>query len=154
MHPDSKDKTAVTCHMGHYQHRKIPFGLTNEPITFQKLISQLLCGTNWYFIFAYLDDLLIASKSVQEYLIHLAKVLDRLEEEGLLLKPKKCVFMQQQVEYLGHTISPDGVCPNDKKIKAVKDFPRSKWSREVSRISQLLSEAFAKLCCSGTNCPN
>ena len=86
---------------------------------------------NWDFIFVYLYDLLIVSKSVQEHFGHLAKVLDRLDEAGLRLKPQKCVFMQQQVEYLGHTISSEGVRPNDKKIESVKNFPRPKSSKEV-----------------------
>ena len=70
MHPESKDKTAFTCHMGHFQYRRMPFGLTNTPATFQRLMSQLFCGKAWDFVFVYLDDLLIVSKSVQEHLEH------------------------------------------------------------------------------------
>ena len=139
MHPDSKEKTAFTCHMGHYQYRRMPFGLTNAPATFQRLMSQLFCGKNWDFIFVYLDDLLIVSKSVQEHLGHLAKVLDWLDEAGLRLKPQKCVFMQQQVEYLGHTISSERVRPNDKKIESVKNFPRPKSSKEVKSFLGLVN---------------
>ena len=139
MHPDSKDKTAFTCHMGHFQYRRMPFGLTNAPATFQRLMNQLFCGKAWDFVFVYLDDLLIVSKSVQEHLGHLKKVLDRLDEAGLRLKPQKCIFVQQQVKYLGHTITPEGVRPNDKKIQAVKDFPRPKSSREVKSFLGLVN---------------
>ena len=139
MHPDSKDKTAFTCHMGHFQYRRMPFGLTNAPATFQRLMNQLFCGKEWDFVFVYLDDLLIVSKSVQEHLGHLEKVLDHLDKAGLHLKPQKCVFVQQQVEYLGHTITPEGVRPNDKKIQAVKDFPRPESSREVKSFLGLVN---------------
>ena len=139
MHPDSKDTTAFTCHMGHFQYRRMPFGLTNAPATFQRLMNQLFCGKAWDFVFVYLDDLLIVSRSVQEHLGHLKKVLDRLDEAGLHLKPQKCIFMQQQVEYLGHTITPEGVRPNDKKIQAVKDFLRPKSSREMKSFLGLVN---------------
>ena len=53
----------------------------------------------------------------------MGKVLTRLEEAGLRLKPSKCAFAQEKVEYLGHTLSASGVSPNDKKVEAVKNFP-------------------------------
>ena len=117
----------------------MPFGLTNAPATFQRLMNQLFCGKVWDFVFVCLDDLLIVSKSVQEHLGHLKKVLDHLNEAGLRLKPQKYVFVKQQVEYLGHTITPEGVRPNEKKIQAVKDFPRPKSSREMKSFLGLVN---------------
>ena len=87
MDPDSKSKTAFTCHMGLYQYQRMPFGLTNAPATFQHLMNQLFSGNIWNFVFVYLDDLLIVSRSFQEHLEHVEKVLTRLEEAGLRLKP-------------------------------------------------------------------
>ena len=52
---------------------------------------------------------------------HVKKVLQLLEEVGLKLKPKKCTFAQTKIDYLGHTLSPQGVQPNDAKVRAVKD---------------------------------
>ena len=123
MDPDSKSKAEFTCHMGLYQYRRVPFGLTNAPAMFQRLMNQLFSGNIWNFVFVYLDDLLIVSRSFQEYLEHVEKVLTRLEEAGLRLKPSKCAFAQEKVEYLGHTLSSSGVSPNDKKVQAVKNFP-------------------------------
>ena len=77
MDPDSKCKTAFTCHMGLYQYRRMPFGLTNAPATFQRLMNQLFSGNGWNFVFVYLDDLLIVSQSFQEHLEHVEKVLTR-----------------------------------------------------------------------------
>jgi len=59
------------------------------------------------------------------------KVLDRLKEAGLRLKPNKCAFAQEKVEYLGHTLSEGGVSPNDNKVQAVKNFPIPYCSKDV-----------------------
>ena len=123
MDPETKPKTVFTCHMGLYQYRRMPFRLTNAPATFQRLMNQLFSGNTWNFVFVYLDDLLIVSRSFQEHLQHVGKVLTRLEEAGLRLKPSKCAFAQEKVEYLGHTLSASGVSPNNKKVEAVKNFP-------------------------------
>lgn len=64
----------------------------------------------------YLDDLLIVSRSFEEHLAHVDKVLTQFDEARLRLKPSKCAFAQEKVEYFGHTLSVDGVCPNDKKV--------------------------------------
>jgi len=105
MHPDSKSKTAFTCHMGLYQYRRMPFGLTNAPATFQRLMNQLFGGNSWSFVYVYLDDLLIVSKTFKEHLEHIDRVLTQLNEAGLRLKPSKCRFAQERVDYLGHTLS-------------------------------------------------
>jgi len=97
----------------------LAFGLTNAPATFQRLMNQLFGGCSWSFVFVYLDDLLIVSKSFQEHLEHVDKVLTRLGEAGLRLKPGKCSFVQERVEYLGHTLSSTGVSENDRKVQAV-----------------------------------
>ena len=75
MSEDAKPKTAFTCHLGLYQYRRMPFGLTNAPATFQRLMSQLFSGPEWDFVFVYLDDILIASASIDEHLKHVEKVL-------------------------------------------------------------------------------
>ena len=86
-------------------------------------MNQLFSGNTWNFVFVYLDDLLIVSRSFQKHLQHVGKVLTTLEEAGLRLKPSKCAFAQEQVEYLGHTLSSSGVSPNNKKVETVKNLP-------------------------------
>ena len=79
----------------------------------------------------YLDDILIASTSINEHLKHVEKVLQRLKQAGLQLKPGKCTFATTEIQYLGYTLTPKGVKPNDSKVTAVKDFPRPKTVRQV-----------------------
>ena len=66
MAEDSNHKTAFICHLGLYQYCRMPFGLTNAPVTFQWLMMQLLSGQEWNYVFVYLDDILVASKSISE----------------------------------------------------------------------------------------
>jgi len=135
----SKDKTAFTCHQGLFQYRRMPFGLTNAPATFQRLMATLFAGKEWSFVFVYLDDLLIVSKTITEHVEHLKKVFKKLEEANLKLKPKKCRFAQQRIEYLGHTLTAEGVCPNDGKVQAVREFPRPQTVKEVKSFLGLVN---------------
>ena len=132
MAEESKEKTAFVCHRGLYQYCRMPFGLTNAPATFQRLMDKLFTG--WNFVFIYLDDILIASKSFSEHITHITQVLQRLQEAGLKVKPSKCVFGEKQVDYLGFNISARGVCPTHKNILAVKEFPHPTTVKEVKRF--------------------
>ena len=69
-----KQKTAFICHQGLFQYRRMPFGLTNAPATFQRLMGKLFSGKEWEFLFIYLDDLLIVSRSMEEHVAHVEKV--------------------------------------------------------------------------------
>ena len=119
----------------------MPFGLTNAPATFQRLMNQLFSGDEWRFVFVYLDDLLIVSKSIQEHQEHCKKVLARLRQAGLKLKPSKCNFAQERVEYLGLTLTPEGVIPNEQKIQAVKPTC-CKEIQSFFGISQFLQKTY------------
>ena len=135
----SKDKTAFTCHQGLFQYRRMPFGLTNAPATFQRLMATLFAGREWSFVFVYLDDLLVVSRSIKEHVEHLGKVFQKLEEANLKLKPQKCKFAQEKIEYLGHTLTAKGVCPNDGKVQAVIECPRPQNIKEVKSFLGLVN---------------
>ena len=105
----------------------MPFGLTNAPAVFQRLMQQVLtnlnpaAGSDW--VVVYIDDVLVFSRTLEEHLDHLQRVITRLQEVGLKLKPAKCHFAREQVEYLGHLITPSGLKPNPKLVAAVGEFP-------------------------------
>ena len=94
---------------------------------------------------------IIFSRSLEEHLHHIGQVLDRLQEAGLKLKPSKCHFVCQQVEYLGHLITPRGLLPNPKKVGAVVDFPVPTSVTQVRQFVGLASyyrrfiEGFARI---------
>ena len=74
------------------------------------------------------------SRSIAEHVEHLQKVFLRLKEANLKLKSQKCKFAQQRIEYLGLTLTADGVCPNDGKVQAIKEFPRPRTVKEVKSL--------------------
>ena len=87
-------------------------------------MDTVLAGLVRKICFVYLDDILIIGKTFEDHLENVARVLDRLQEAGLKLKPSKCNFLLKQVQYLGHTISDRGISPDARKVKAVKNFPK------------------------------
>ena len=71
----------------------------------------------------YLDDVLVFGRTLEEHNSNLSKVLTRIREAGLRLKPKKCNFAQESVEYLGHVVSAAGIRTNPTKLRAVEKYP-------------------------------
>ena len=134
MEEQSKQKTALTCNLGLFQYCRMPFGLTNAPATFQRLMDRIFLGPEWDSVFVYLDDILIVSATFEDHLKEVGRVLDRLSEAGLCLKPSKCLFARKEVEYLGFTISANGVRPNSAKILAITEFPLPMDSTSVKRF--------------------
>ena len=135
----SKEKTAFITHQGLFEFRVMPFGLTNAPAVFQRLMQKVLGGLNPdegpEFVEVYIDDVLVFSRTMEEHVEHLRQVLERLRKAGLKLKPTKCHFIRQTVEYLGHVITPEGLKPNPKQVSAIRDYPAS---TSVSQVRQFL----------------
>ena len=135
---DARAKSAFTTHHGLFEFVRMPFGLCNAPATFQRLMQAVLSGLEWRSCFAYLDDILIASRTFDDHLRHLREVFGRLREAGLRLKPKKCLILRNEVPYLGHVISTQGVRPDPSKTEKVKLFPTP---RDVTTIRQFVGLA-------------
>lgn len=128
---DSRQKAAFITQGGVYEWKRMPFGLTNSPISFQTLMSNVLRGLNWKSVLVYVDDILIFSRSFDEHLTHLAQVFDRLNEANLKLQPAKCHFAVKEVKFLGHIISRQGVRVDSEKTAAVSEFPTPKTQKQV-----------------------
>ena len=116
-------KTAFTTPFGQYEFKVLGQGLTNAPSTFQSLMHRLFQPYIGKFVVIYLDDILIYSKTPEEHLIHLEKVLQILKEEKLYANLAKCDFNKSEVAFLGHIVGREGVKVNPKKIAVVKDWP-------------------------------
>jgi Reverse transcriptase (RNA-dependent DNA polymerase) len=96
-------KTAVITPFGLFEFVRMPFGLKNAVMTFQRLMDRLFF--NIPFVFVYLDDLLVASRSVEVHRRHLREVLQCLQDNSLVLNVDKCVRGQRSLEFLGHQVS-------------------------------------------------
>ena len=92
-----------------YEWLVMTFGLTNAPSTFMRLMNEFLKRFLGKFVIVYLDDILIFSKTKEEDLEHIRKVLQRLKKEKFLINFKKCSFIQEDIVYLGFVISADGL---------------------------------------------
>ena len=124
MDEESKPLTAFTVGpVGFYECKRMPFGLTNTPATFQRLMETCLGDLNLHWCIIYLDDKVIFSKDLVSHLERPKAVFWKLEEAGLKLKPSKYELFQRQLAYLGHVISAEGVAIDEGKIKAIKNWP-------------------------------
>ena len=123
LHPSAREKSAFVTHNGLYEFLVMPFGLTNSGASFQRLMGHILRGLEYRFALIYIDDIIIFSRSVEEHLVHLEEVFRRLRQANVKLNPKKCSFVKQKVEYLGHVVTPEGVSPNPDKVRVVQEFP-------------------------------
>ena len=120
---DDIHKTAFRTRYGHYEFLVLPFGLTNAPATFMTLMNDIFRKYLDQFVVIYLDDILIYSKTEKEHIIHVRKVLDILRQHKLYAKISKCEFFKEQVEYLGHFISKDGISVDKRKIEVIQNWP-------------------------------
>jgi transposase InsO family protein len=123
MHPDDRDKTAFVSPLGFYEFNRMPQGITNAPATFQRLMENCVGSLNLQQALAFLDDLIVFSKTLEEHELALSRVFRRLRTYGLKLSPSKCHFFQRSVRYLGHIISEEGVQTDPEKIAVVRDWP-------------------------------
>lgn len=138
MSNEDSQKTAFSTPHGHYEYKRMPFGLKNAPATFQRLMDRVLSGLQGIELFVYLDDIVIYASSLSEHASKFNKLAERLRRAHLKLQPDKCEFLRKEVTYLGHVISETGVKPDKKKLEAVKEFPRP---RTVKNIKQFLGLA-------------
>ena len=130
---ESKQITTINTHKGLYRYHRLPFGIHSAPSIFQRTMEGVLRGIPH--VSVYIDDILITGETDEEHLQNLDTVLSRLENEGLRLKLEKCAFVLPKIEYLGHTISSQGLHPSPDKVRAIVEAPAP---RNVSQLRSFL----------------
>ena len=120
---NSREKTAFTIHIRLFQYIRLPFGLTNAPASFQRLLEHVLRDYIGKFVILYIDVMLILSASFEDHLSHVAQVLQTLREAYLKVRIDKYQFARNSVEFLGHLITPEGTGPNKRNIDAATSLP-------------------------------
>ena len=125
-------KTAFRTRYGHFEYQVMPFGLTNAPATFQGYINKILAEKLDVFVIVYLDDILIYTEDENEGHVQAVRwVFNQLQKFSLYANLKKCQFYQEEVRFLGYIVSLQGICIEDEKIKAVKQWLELKSVRDI-----------------------
>ena len=130
-------KTAFVTYRGLFEFTALPFGLTNAPATFQRLMKRVLRGLTFEHCLVYLDDILAFSRSIDDHVAGLRKALERLREAGLKAKLSKCQFGRKTLDYLSHVVSTEVIAPQENKIKDVREFPVPKNPTDVRSFVKL-----------------
>ena len=99
----------------------MPFGLCNAPAPFQQLMQNCLGNLNLIYCLIYLDDLIVFSQTAEQHLHQLRVVFDRLREYNLKLKPSMCSLFKEEINYLAHQASKEGIWPSDADLKAIAE---------------------------------
>ena len=118
LNKDSIHKTAFTSPFGKYEYLKVPFGLAQAPAYFKELMNKILMDLP--FTIAYLDDIIIYSKTVDKHLDHLQQVFHKLVNAELSMKLSKWHFFSKDIQNLRHVLSTTGIKPLPSKTAVIK----------------------------------
>ena len=132
--PEDRPKTAFTDGHRLYHFNRLPFGLATAPSTFQRTMNMILASVLGKHTLAYLDDIVVYSKSFDEHLQHLEETLTLLSKAGMKLNLSKCSFAQKSIKFLGFQVSGEGILPDPEKVTAITTMPAPATVKEVRRF--------------------
>jgi hypothetical protein len=128
-------KAAFRTNRGLFEPLVMMFGLTNSPATFQTMMNDIFQDLiTEGMVCVYLDDILIFSDDLRQHRRTVRAVMDRLRQHALFLRPEKCEFEKEKIEYLGLIISDGKVEMDPVKVAGVAEWPTPKSKREVQQF--------------------
>ncbi len=129
---EGKEKlTSFVTKFGKFQYKVIPFGLRNAPGFFQESMVKIFHDLIGCGLWIYLDDLLIYERDVDRHKWLLKEILRRMRINNLIANPAKCIFLVEEVEFLGYTLKQDGLHMQKCKIQDIMDFPVPRNVRQL-----------------------
>ena len=121
--PESQRRLALSTHQGVLLQQRLPFGIKSAPGYFQEIMEKLTSDLPG--VVVYLDDILVSGRDAADHVRNLTRLFTRLSEKGLRCRQAKCIFAQPSVEYLGHTLSNEGISKGH-KVDAICGLPPPK----------------------------
>jgi hypothetical protein len=126
----SREVTAFPTQNELWQFKRIPFGLRDAPSAFQRAMQYIFAGFFRTHVVVYIDDVLIMTKTVEEHIMLVSRVLQTLAAHGVKIK-KKCAWFQEEVEFLGHVVGVSCLRKSPAFMEKVKDFPKPRTTKEL-----------------------
>ncbi|XP_066958860.1 uncharacterized protein [Macrobrachium rosenbergii] len=139
----AKEISAFITPFGLFEYKVLPFGMTNAPSTFQRMVHEVIRGLEG--VYAYLDDIVIASNTWDKHLKTLKELFKRLLEANLGINLAKSLFGKAKVTYLGHVIGSGSILPKDRNVKAITSFPTPSDKKELKTFLGMVSY-YSKFC--------
>ena len=135
----SKQYTTFTVgNLGFFECNGMPFGLCNMLATFQRLMQNCLSELNLICCLIYLDNIIVFLQMVEEHLNRLCVVFDQFREYNLKLRPSKCSLFREEINYLVHQVSKEGVWPSNSNLKAIAKCAAPQTYMEIRAFLSLM----------------
>ena len=129
---ESRPKTTFVSTFGKWEFKRCPFGLVQPLAYFQRLVNKVLSGLT--FAFGYLDDIFVFSPDMESHLEHLRLLFERLRSTDLKLIEVKCNFLKKHIQYLGHTVSGEGITPLPEKLDSIQKMLPPKTQKKLGNF--------------------
>ena len=129
-----REKTGFACELGLYQWKRMPFGLCNATVTFQRLMAQALTGVTKKYgnlLMCYVDDVVIATPTLEDHIDRLDEVFGCMKRAGLKCKPSKCEILRDSIKYLGRMVDRHGVRPDPEAVEAVLTWKAPRTDKQL-----------------------
>ena len=136
---NSRPYTAFSTSRGHWQYKRMPFGLKNAPSAFQRAMQVIFKDFPRNKVIIYLDDILIIEKDFKEHALLVNRVLNTLHSHGVKIKLEKCSWFKDTVKFLGHEVSMNGVRKHPSYIDKIKKFPKPETVKSLQEFMGLVN---------------
>lgn len=136
---ESREFTAFSTIHNHYQFKTLSFGLKNSGICFQRTMQSILSEFCFKNVIVYIDDILIMTRTFREHVELTRRVLNTLRVNGFIVNIGKCEFAKEEVEFLGHRVSREGIRKSLKFISQIEEYPKPTTVTEMRQFLGLVN---------------